>query len=76
MMNVIVENLIMSRSYRKTPIIKDNGKHKQFSKRQANKKVRREICGSGAEYKRHYEQYDICDFYYFVDKKDKKAMAK
>lgn len=76
MMNVIVENLIMSRSYRKTPIIKNNGKHKQFSKRQANKKVRREICGSGAEYKRHYEQYDICDFYYFVDKKDKKAMAK
>lgn len=40
----------MSRSYRKTPIIKDNGKHKQFSKRQANKKVRHEICGSGAEY--------------------------
>ena len=75
MMNVIVDNLIMSRSYRKTPIIKDNGKHKQFSKRQANKKVRREICGSGAEYKRHYEQYDICDFFYFVDKKDKKAMA-
>ena len=66
----------MSRSYRKTPIIKDSGKHKQFSKRQANKKVRHEICGSGAEYKRHYEQYDICDFYYFVDKKDKKAMAK
>lgn len=26
---MIVENLIMSRSYRKTPIIKDNGKHKQ-----------------------------------------------
>ena len=76
MMNVIVENLFMSRSYRKIPIIKNNGKHKQFSKRQANKKVRREICGSGAEYKRHYEQYDICDFYYFVDKKDKKAMAK
>jgi len=75
-MNVIVENLIMSRSYRKTPIIKDNGKHKQFSKRQANKKVRHEICGNGAEYKRHFEQYDICDFYYFVDKKDKKAMAK
>lgn len=66
----------MSRSYRKTPIIKDNGKHKQFSKRQANKKVRHEFCGSGAEYKRHFEQYDICDFYYFVDKKDKKAMAK
>lgn len=43
----------MSRSYRKTPIIKDNGKHKQFSKRQANKKVRHEICGNGAEYKRH-----------------------
>ena len=36
-------------------------------------KVRHEICGSGAEYKRHYEQYDICDFYYFIDKK---AMAK
>ncbi len=39
-------------------------------------KVRHEFCGSGAEYKRHFEQYDICDFYYFIDKKDKKAMAK
>ena len=66
----------MSRSYRKTPIIKDNGKYKQFAKRQANKKVRRESCGNGAEYKRHFEQYDICDFYYFIDKNDKKAMAK
>ena len=66
----------MSRSYRKTPIIKDNGKYKQFAKRQANKKVRHEICGSGAEYKRHFEQYDIYDFYYFIDKIDKKAMAK
>ena len=63
----------MSRSYRKTPIIKDNGKHKQ---REANKKVRRENCGNDAEYKKHYDQYDICDYYCFIDKNNKKAMAK
>ena len=66
----------MSRSYRKTPIIKDNSKHRKLFKHLANKKVRREACGNGAEYKKHFDQYDICDYYYFIDKNDKKAMAK
>ena len=66
----------MSRSYRKTPIIKDNGKYKQFAKRQANKKVRRESCGNGAEYKKHYDQYSICDWKFKLKNLNKKEMSK
>ena len=75
-MNVIVGNLIMSRSYRKTPIVKDNGKHKQFFKRQANKRCRKERVGSGGEYKKHYEQYFICDWKFRLKNLCKKKMSK
>lgn len=66
----------MSRSYRKTPIIKDHGKHKQFFKRQANKKCRKERVGNGGEYKKHYDQYSICDWFYFLKNRGKKEMSK
>lgn len=55
----------MSRSYKKNNIVKDNGKHKQFFKRQANKKVRRSVCGCGGMFKRIYDQYSICDWRFF-----------
>lgn len=66
----------MSRSYRKIPIVKDNGKHKQFFKRQANKRCRKEIVGNGGEYKKHYDQYSICDWFFILKSKTKKDMSK
>lgn len=50
----------MSRSYRKTPIVKD---HRKGAKREANKAVRRKWnLDSGGAYKRVYEQWDISDW--------------
>lgn len=66
----------MSRSYRKTPIVKDHGKHKQFFKRQANKKCRKERVGDGGEYKKHYDQYSICDWKFWFYSKKKKDLSK
>lgn len=66
----------MSRSYRKTPIVKENGKHKQYWKRQASKKVRHSDVGSGSEYKRHFDTYNICDWRYWLKKATKKILSK
>lgn len=66
----------MSRSFRKTPVVKDHGKHKQFFKRQANKRCRKEDCADGGNYKHHYEQYSICDWKYWLKKLGKKELSK
>lgn len=66
----------MSRSYRKTAIVKDSGKHKQFFKRQANKKIRHSDCGSGGEYKKHYETWNICDWRFKLKEFSKKILSK
>lgn len=66
----------MSRSYKKTPIIKDSGKHKQFAKRQANKKVRHSDCSSGGNFKKLFESWDISDWCFWVNDKSKKEMSK
>ncbi|MBO7079427.1 MAG: hypothetical protein J6W64_06420 [Bacilli bacterium] len=57
----------MSRSYRKTPIIKDNGRSKKSMKRIANSRVRTlvkngEDIGNGGYYKKYFESWEIADF--------------
>ena len=53
----------ISRSYKKIPITKDNGKSKKEDKRLANRKVRiTSDIPSGCSYKRLYEQYNIVDW--------------
>jgi hypothetical protein len=52
----------MSRSYRKTPILKDP--NNKWAKRKSNKRVRNnsdEIV-NGNHYKKLFCSYDICDF--------------
>lgn len=57
----------MSRSYRKNPVGKD---HNYGMKQCANKKVRRvlnrnpELRLKGKEYKKLFESYDICDYWF------------
>lgn len=53
----------MSRSYKKTPIIKDNGRSKKWSKRQANKVVRKSNdIANYMQYKKAYDSWDVCDW--------------
>lgn len=53
----------MSRSYKKTPIVKDNAGGRKHAKRQANKKVRRTKClSSGKQYRKVYNTWDIYDY--------------
>ncbi|MCT4584441.1 MAG: hypothetical protein N4A54_05895 [Peptostreptococcaceae bacterium] len=56
----------MSRSYKKTPVLKDSGDNK-WVKRQASKSVRRYkyIIKSGSSYKKLYCSYNICDYRFF-----------
>jgi protein tyrosine/serine phosphatase len=62
----------MSRSYKKTPICKDNGH--SFEKRQSNKNVRKykKELSNGNLYRKCYNSYNICDYksYYIYDDKD------
>ena len=56
----------MSRSYRKHPILKDNGNSAKSMKRYANKKVRHldleELPKKGRLFRRFFPQYDIHDW--------------
>lgn len=54
----------MSRSYKKHPIVKDNGKGKKKSKRFANHTVRRDKDTplKGGNYKKMSESWEIADF--------------
>ena len=53
----------MSRSHKKSPIVKDSGS-KKWSKRQAAKAVRRYegIISKGSSYKKLFESWNINDF--------------
>lgn len=52
----------MSRSYKKNPIVKDNGNRHRYCKNQANRKVRKTNgITDGCSYKKLYCQYNICD---------------
>ena len=59
----------MSKSRRRTPIVKDHNSGK-FGKRQANKKVRREkdFSKNGKAYKKLFNTWNIHDFcnYFYV----------
>lgn len=61
----------MSRSYKKSPRIKD---HNKGQKRLANKKLRRNknkyTLMQNGEYKKHYEQWEICDWNWLWTKQD------
>jgi len=57
----------MSRSYRKTPIVKDNGKSKKEAKAHANRTVRRRLkdpdyeIADGKAYRKEVESWGIAD---------------
>lgn len=61
----------MSRSRKKVPIVKDRYSGK-WSKRQANKKVRKEqeISIRGKDYKKIYESWNIHDYINYYSKED------
>jgi len=62
----------MSRSYKKTPIIKYCG-DKRYGKRQANKKVRRldrTVLLKGKQYRKLYETWDINDVIQFWSRRE------
>jgi len=53
----------MSRSYKKTPIAKDNKRGRKYFKRLANKKVRKtKNISNGKEYKKVFNTWDIYDY--------------
>lgn len=58
----------MSRSYKRNPIIKDNGKSKKFAKRLATRKIRHlnnkfeDEVPSGKAYKKYFESWFIADY--------------
>lgn len=57
----------MSRSFKKTPIIKDNTRGRKKEKRFANKKIRNTPSVSdGKQYRKHYNPWDIYDYVSFV----------
>lgn len=52
----------MSRSFKRTPIVKDNKRGRKYFKRHANKKIRKsnEVVG-GRHYKKVYNTWNIYD---------------
>ena len=58
----------MSRSYKKNPIVKDNGESKKAKKTVANRRVRRKLSdpeygmANGRAYRKEFESYDIADY--------------
>lgn len=61
----------MSRSYKRFPTVKD---HNRGQKRLANKKLRRNknkyTLMQNGEYKKHYEQWNICDWNWYWSKQE------
>lgn len=61
----------MSRSRKKSFILKDQPPGKRHMKRQANRRVRHaKDIPDGKSYKRLYESWDICDYACELDKPD------
>lgn len=63
----------MSRSYRR-PYCKDGyrgSKHKQFAKKEANKKIRRSLeVPNGKIYRKFYDTWKICDYNFYQTQRD------
>lgn len=57
----------MSRSYKKSPRVKDNSNGRKDAKRKANKKVRRYTgtIANGKSYRKIYDTYDIYDYNFY-----------
>ncbi len=64
----------MSRSVKHTAVYKQRN-DKDF-KRLSNKMIRHRDIPSGCAFKRVMCTYDICDYKWFADKGDKKAVRK
>ena len=64
----------MSRSYKKSPVIKDStrkGTTFKSGKQLANRRVRRRTdIPNGGGYRKAYPSYDICDFSFRKDEKE------
>ena len=62
----------MSRSIRKTPIVKDGGRSSKRGKKQANKAVRKykDEISNGAAYKKIYCSYNINDYITYWTEED------
>lgn len=53
----------MSRSFKRTPIVKDNTRGRKKDKRFANKKIRNTpSVADGKQYRKHYNTWDIYDY--------------
>lgn len=58
----------MGKSYKKTPVVKDNNRSKKQQKKTASRKVRRmlkekeDLITGGCSYKKLSESYDIADY--------------
>lgn len=66
----------MSRSFKKTSVYKDGSdqsKRRKYSKRQANKKVRKwaGTLRKSNEYRKIGEQWDICDYRFYEAEPDR-----
>ena len=74
----------MSRSYKKTPVMKDGGKSHKKEKRIASRRIRSKekeevikeerLISDGMDYKRHVEQYDVVDIVQRWSKEEAVAM--
>ena len=70
-------NILMSRSYKKNPVVKDYNKGK---KRLANKKVKvmlkqnPDAIGQNGNYKKAYEQWEISDWAFRMTEQEWKEM--
>jgi hypothetical protein len=61
----------MSRSYRKTPIVKDNKRGRKIAKRRANKRMRKKLdIHNGKAYRKVTNPWDIYDYVFRWSKED------
>lgn len=66
----------MGKSFKKTPVLKENGASKKKLKNHANKVVRSKLkdhdfsIANGSAYKKEYESYDIADYVCYQSKED------
>ena len=66
----------MSKSIRKTPILKDNGRSKKQNRAIANRIVRRKLknldyeIADGTAYKKEFESYNIADYVRYWSEED------
>jgi hypothetical protein len=61
----------MSRSYKKTPIVKDNQRGRKLVKRQSSKKARKsDVLINGNHYRKVFDSYKIYDYAFYCSLKE------